>query len=66
MGSGCIGGAASSCSPHEFTLRKTINMSTLRRRSQEEFYKESVEEFLERKSQKRKIIEEQVKQKEEG
>jgi hypothetical protein len=47
-------------SPNEFTLRKTTNMSTLRRRSQEEFYKETVEDFLNRKSLKVQKIEEEI------
>jgi hypothetical protein len=47
-------------SPHEFTLRKTSNMSTMRRRSQEEFYKETVEDFLDRKNRKVQKIEEEI------
>jgi hypothetical protein len=35
-------------------------MSTLRRRSQEEFYKETVEDFLNRKSLKVQKIEEEI------
>jgi len=54
----------SNFSPGEFTLRKSTNFSHFRRRSQDEFYKESVEEFLDRKNQKVKKLEEEIIQKE--